>query len=261
MPIVTLTTDFGLRDHYVASMKGVILKIAPKATLVDVTHEIGPHNVHQAALVLDQVWDCYPAGTIHVAVVDPGVGTARRVLAGRYGGQILIAPDNGLVSLVHRRVPVEEMRVADYKRLFGEPPSTTFHGRDIFAPIAGHLARKGKLADLGPLTDHVQILQLPQPTFNADHSMTGEVVYVDRFGTLVTNMKREDVALAYNRRPHAEVYVVDARVGPVRATYSDVEPGSPVALIGSSNSLEVAINQGSAAEHFKAAVGAAVHIR
>jgi S-adenosyl-L-methionine hydrolase (adenosine-forming) len=261
MPIVTLTTDFGLQDHYVASMKGVILRIAPKATLVDVTHEIAAHNVLHAGLILDQIWDCFPAETIHLAVVDPGVGTERRILIGRYAGQILIAPDNGLVTLVHRRGHLEEMRVATNSRLFAPSPSATFHGRDIFAPLAGHLARGMKLAEVGPQTDHVQILQIPQPAFTKDHSLAGEVLYVDRFGTLITNIRRDDVTLAYNRRRNAEIHVGDARVGPLMSTFGQVAPGLPVAFIGSTNLLEVAVNQGSAARHFNAGPGTPVHIR
>lgn len=261
MPIVTLTTDFGLQDHYVASMKGVLLGVAPKTTLVDVTHEIGAHDVLQAAFVLNQIWDHYPVGTIHVVVVDPGVGTSRRALAGRYGGRIVLAPDNGVVSLVHRRVPIEEMRVVENHQLFRSAVSSTFHGRDVFAPLAGHLAKGGRLSDVGPATDHVQILQLPEAVIHEDHSLSGEVISVDRFGSLVTNIKRADLALVYNRRGSLQVYVEETLIGPVRNAYGEVDVGMPLALIGSTDLLEVAVNQASAAERFQAGLRTVVHVK
>lgn len=261
MPIVTLTTDFGHQDHYVGAMKGVILGLAPKATLVDITHGIRAYDIIHGAFILRQIWAYYPIGTIHVAVVDPGVGTDRRILVGRYSGRIIIAPDNGLVTLIHRDAELEVMRVAENNRLWPRMESSTFHGRDVMAPIAGHVARGTKLEDVGPATDHVDMLQLPEATLNRDQSVTGEVLFVDRFGSLVTNITRQDISLVQNRRPDAQVYVGDQLAGPIRQTYGDVGVGEPLALMGSSDVLEVAVNQGRAVDHFQWTTGVAVHLR
>src|SRR5882672_1416250 len=141
MPIITLTTDFGEADHYVASMKGVILQHVPNIQIVDVTHTINQHDVVHGAFVLRQIIEHFPVGTIHIAVVDPGVGTARRLLAAKYEGQTVLAPDNGLVSLVHRDFALDELYSIENARLFRTEVSSTFHGRDILAPVAGNLAR------------------------------------------------------------------------------------------------------------------------
>src|SRR5215475_9937611 len=154
MSIVTLTTDFGLADHYVAAMKGVILSKAPRATIVDITHEIRAQDVVQAAFVFRQAFGYFPSGTVHVVVVDPGVGTSRRLLAARYAGQIVLAPDNGLVSLVHHDFPIEGLREITVGEQGG--PSATFHGRDILAPAAARLLKGGSFDQVGPMTDHLE---------------------------------------------------------------------------------------------------------
>jgi hypothetical protein len=261
MPIVTLTTDFGHQDHYVGAMKGVILGLAPKATLVDITHDVRAYDIVHGAFVLRQIWPYYPAGTIHVAVVDPGVGTDRRILVGRYSGRIIIAPDNGLVTLIHRDAELEDMRAAENNRLWPRMASSTFHGRDVMAPIAGHLARGTKLEDVGPSTDHVDMLRLPVATLNRDQSVTGEVLFVDGFGSLVTNISRRDIALVHKRRPDAGVVVGETSAGPIRQTYGDVAVGEPLALVGSSDVLEISVNQGRAVDHFQWSPGTAIHIR
>src|SRR5437868_1152800 len=160
MAIITLTTDFGEADHYVACMKGVILQQVPDVQLVDVTHTINQHDVVHGAFVLRQVVSHFPVGTIHIAVVDPGVGTARRLLAARYEGQIILAPDNGLVSLIHRDFAMDELYSIENTRLFRPEVSTTFHGRDILAPVAGNLARGLPMDNVGPPLDQLEILNL-----------------------------------------------------------------------------------------------------
>lgn len=262
MSIIALLTDFGLRDHYVAAMRGVILQINPKVTLVDVCHEIAPQDVLHGAFVLRQVLPYYPAETIFVAVVDPGVGSSRRILAARYSGRVVLAPDNGLLTLLHRDAELQEMRVVENRRYFASSLSTTFHGRDIFAPVAAHISRGVALREFGPPADRIHILNVACPTRNPDNSISGQVIIVDRFGNLITNISELDISAARApHRGHYEVFVGDRPVGPIRITYSDVGPGEPLALIGSSQLLEIAINGGNAAQQLTASPGTAVHLK
>lgn len=262
MPIITLTTDFGQKDHYVAAMKGVILNIAPKSVLVDVTHQIEPHGVLHAAFIVRQIWSSFPKDTIHVVVVDPGVGSERRIIAAHYGDQAVICPDNGIVSLLHRDAPLKALREVANKQMFADSDtSNTFHGRDIMAPVAGYLSRGSKFAEVGPLTDRLEILDLPKPEQSPDRSIGGEVIYVDGFGNLVTNLTRDDLSRTLNARPDAHVWLGDKDVGPIVRTYAQVEEGHDVALMGSADMLEIAVNRGNATERFGAGVGAKVTVK
>jgi S-adenosyl-L-methionine hydrolase (adenosine-forming) len=255
MSVITLLSDFGAADHYVAAMKGVILQTAPKAVIVDITHRVAPQNLLQGAFVLRQTFEYFPAGTIHVAVVDPGVGTARPIIAARYSGQFVLAPDNGLVSLVHSDFVLEELRVVQNEALFRRSVSATFHGRDIFAPVAGHILKTGRLADVGPPTDKLSLLSLPVPVVAADGRIVGQILYVDTFGNATTNVSGRDLERASRRRLAPRVKVGAHDVGPLRGTYGDVPAGAPVAILGSANMLEIAVNHGSASEQLGLAVG------
>ena len=261
MSVITLTTDFGEADHYIACMKGVILQIAPATRIVDVTHTISPHNVVHGAFILRQIFDCFPDGTIHVAVVDPGVGSSRRLIAARYGGQIVLAPDNGLVSLIHRDFVLSELRVIENSRMFRGEISPTFHGRDILAPVAAHLSRGVTLEPVGPIIDRLEILNLDEVRPLPDGGLEGQVLYVDHFGNLITNISSAELGQLGDAGPHMNVHVGPLRVGPLRYTYGDVNPGEIVAIIGSSGMLEVAINQGNAAAQLCAAPGTIVVVR
>ncbi|RIK64849.1 MAG: hypothetical protein DCC65_13430 [Planctomycetota bacterium] len=261
MPVITLTTDFGDADHYVACMKGVILQLAPEAHIVDVTHTIPPHDVVRGAFVLRQIFDYYPPGTIHVSVVDPGVGTSRRLIAASYDGQLVLAPDNGLVSLIHRDIALDELRAVANARLFRQEVSSTFHGRDVLAPVAGHLARGMALSNVGPMIEQLEILNLDPPAMLPNGGIEGQVLYVDHFGNLITNISEADVAAAMGPQPDLNVYVGPLRVGPLRTTYGDVNTGEIVALIGSTGMLEIAINQGNAASGLRASPGTIVIVR
>ncbi len=261
MAIVTLTTDFGTSDHYVACMKGVILQIAPTAYLIDVTHQIGRHDVVHAAFVVRQVFEYYPRGTIHVVVVDPGVGTTRRLLALQYSGQTLLAPDNGVASLVHRDAQLNDIRSIENLELFRRHVSSTFHGRDILAPVAGFLAAGGAIANVGPQVQQLEILNLPRALVLPDGGLEGQVLYKDTFGNLISNISREDLRGCLARRPQAEVYVGALRIGPVRRAYADVPPGEIIALMSSAGALEVAINQDSAATRLRAGPGSSIIVR
>ncbi len=261
MAIVTLTTDFGVSDHYVACMKGVILQAAPATYLIDVTHQIERHDVVHAAVVLRQVFEYYPRGTIHVVVVDPGVGTTRRLLALQYSGQTILSPDNGIVSLVHRDMQLMEIRGVENQELFRRHVSSTFHGRDVLAPVAGFLASGGAISSVGPPVAQLEILNLPKPVMLSDGGIEGQILYKDTFGNLISNIGRDDLKNCLLRRPQAEVYAGALRIGPVRRTYADVGPGEILALISSSGSLEIAMNQDSAAVRLRVGPGSAVIVR
>ena len=260
MAIVTLTTDFGQADHYVACMKGVILSLAPSAQIIDVTHSIPAHDVVRGAFALRQVFDCCPEGTIHVVVVDPGVGTTRRLIAAAYNGQVVLAPDNGLVSLVHRDYALDELRMIANPRLYRPEVSATFHGRDVLAPVAGHLARGLALMNVGPIVEQLEILNLEPAARMPGGGLEGVVLYVDHFGNLISNISEGDVASVRGGR-ELSVFVGPLRVGPLRKTYADVAVGEIAAIIGSTGMLEVAINQGRAATQLRAAPGTVVMVR
>ena len=253
-PIVTLLSDFGTRDGFVAAMKGVILEIAPTARLADATHDIAPGDVEAAAFVLHQYWRLFPPGTVHLAVVDPGVGTERRAVALEAEGRYVVAPDNGLITRVMGAVPTArcvEMSAAEYWR---SDPSMTFHGRDIFAPAAAHLAAGVPLERLGPAVADPVLLTL-EPPRRTPQEIVGRVAHIDRFGNLITDVPAEWLVDGWR------VSVAGREVGSLRRTYADVEEGEPLALIGSLGTLEVAARGGSAASQLGAARGDPVTCR
>lgn len=250
--IVTLTTDFGTRDAYVAAMKGAILGIARSVHLVDVTHEIAPHDVAGGALALEAAAPYFPPGTVHVAVVDPGVGTARRGLAVVAAGQVFVGPDNGLFTPFVGASGWTAFELADPQYRLSVV-SRTFHGRDVFAPAAAHVAAGVDPSRLGPrVTDPVR-LAWPEGR-RTPRGMAGVVVHVDRFGNLVTSIRAEALeALGGD----AVVAVAGRRLGLVE-TYGDLARGRAGALVGSSGRIEIAVREGSAARMLRAARGTRV---
>ena len=250
MPIITLTTDYGSSDYYVGALKGVILQLAPKAQIIDITHDIGAHDVLHGAFVLRALWPWYPEGTVHLAVVDPGVGTSRRILAARFDGQFLVAPDNGLLTFLHREVRTEAIHVVDNPRYFLHPPSTTFHGRDLMAPVAAHLAQGVKLREFGRATHRVEVLPVPARPAVSAAGLSGQVIYVDRFGNLVTNITRASLLALGAHSGEFQVTVNDTELGPIQEAFGQVPVGTPVGLIGSTEHVEIAVNQGRAIDHF-----------
>lgn len=254
-PVVALLTDFGLRDHYVASMKGVVLGIAPDASLVDITHEIAPQDVLAAALELAACWRDFPEGSIFVVVVDPGVGTARRAIAVAAGDRLFVAPDNGVVSLVlDEQPPTASVEIAERKYL-RPVVSRTFEGRDRFAPAAAWLARGIDIRALGPAAADLARLDVPSPRATA-HGLVGTVLTIDRFGNLISNIGSG--LLQRLGTPVPLVRVDDHSPVPFVRTYGDVAPGTVCALVGSSGYLEVAVNGGSAARLLGAGRGARI---
>lgn len=249
---VTLLSDFGTIDGYAAAMRGVIAALAPGVEVVDTTHEIGHGDIAGGAAALSRYWELFPAGTVHLAVVDPGVGGDRRGLVIAAAGRLGVGPDNGLLEpLLARADAVHEIR---NPRLFRQPVSSTFHGRDIFAPVAAYLAGGGSVSRVGPnLHDPVRLTG-PRRLPNGPE-ITGSVTHVDRFGNLIT-----DIPGAW-LESGADIRVGEVPVGPLRSTYSDVEAGELVALTGSSGQLEIAVRDASAAAHLAAGRGAPVHVR
>ncbi len=248
---ITLTTDFGTGDSYVAQMKGVIAGIAPHARVIDGTHDLPAQNVLAAAVVLDSMVDAFTDGTIHLVVVDPGVGTGRAAVAVKTSRFTLVGPDNGVFTLVLERYPPTAIVRLTDEAYHRDSVSVTFHGRDIFAPVAGYLANGVAIERLGePVTTLVN-LNIPEPR-EAGSRLTGVVLVADHFGNLVTNLSRDrcDVWLGQRDMAGVVISVKGYEIGAVRRTYADVEPGEAVAYFGSSGRLELAVRNGSAREKF-----------
>jgi hypothetical protein len=242
-PLITLTTDFGIRDPYVAAMKGVIYGLCPGAQIIDLTHDIAPQNVLEAALFVAGSTPFFPPGTIHTVVVDPGVGTERKPLVARVGEQWYVCPDNGVLTLLGRRFDLLDARCISRREFMREEVSATFHGRDIFAPTAARLAAGADPADVGePVLDLVT-LAVPAPCEESEGLFIGEVIHVDHFGNAISNISRARLG----GRPVTMVQAGRVRLDGICRTYGDVPPGQPVALFGSSDHLEVAVNGGNAA--------------
>ncbi|MEK6797748.1 MAG: SAM-dependent chlorinase/fluorinase [Planctomycetota bacterium] len=244
--IITLLTDFGARDPYIAAVKGVILSIAPETRIVDITHEIAPRDIGQGAFVLRHALPWFPRETIHLAVVDPGVGSARRIVAGKYQGQYVVAPDNGLLTWVQRDLSLEAMHVVEDRRYFLPKVSNTFQGRDILAPVAAHLAKGVELRLLGPPAERIELLSVPHRAERTDNGWRGQIVYVDRFGNLITNLHRDQLFPSAGPPMAWDIFVNGESVGAIGRTFRDAKPGEPVAMIGSAELLEVAVRDGSA---------------
>lgn len=245
-PLVTLTTDFGLQDAYVAAMKGAMLSIDPALRLVDITHLVAPQDVMEAAFLLSQALPHFPAGTVHLSVVDPGVGTARRPLAARLGDQLFVGPDNGVLALLLEDQEPDALVVLDQPAYWRTPtPSATFQGRDVFGPVAAHLAAGRRLDEVGSPTDTYQQLHWALPLAD-DEGIQGWVVHIDRYGNCITNIPRTLLERDPRSR-QANYYVGTAILDGLSHTYADVPSGEPLALIGSSHHLEVSVNEGHAA--------------
>ena len=258
-PVIALLSDFGTRDHYVGTMKAVILGICPDATLVDISHDIPPHDVFDGALELAAAYKYFPAGTIFVAVVDPGVGSQRRGLAIDTGDYRFVCPDNGLMTAVLREAPAKKVVELTERRYARPTVSRTFEGRDRFAPAAAWLAKGIQLAALGRGVSDPHRLDIPQASLD-DASIRGSVLRIDRFGNVVTNIDRKTFE-KFGREAKVQIAAGTATVGRLVATYADIQAGEVCALFGSTDHLELARNAGSAAETLGLQRGAAVEIK
>jgi hypothetical protein len=256
MRVITLTTDFGLDDWFAGTMKGAILRLNPRATVVDITHGVPAGDVRAGAFALAAGCRFFPRGTIHVAVVDPGVGSRRAGIAVRTRDYVFVGPDNGVLSLALAREEVREVRRLENERFFLRPVSRTFHGRDIFAPVAAHVSRGVPLARLGPAPSGFARLGWPAPVV-ARGRIRGEVTYVDRFGNAITNIEGTRVA-SWGR---GKVRLRGRVVCPLADFYQAAPAGKPVAVIGSSGFVEIALNGGNAAQRLGLKAGTVVEAR
>ena len=261
-PVISLTTDFGTQDHFVGTMKGVIAEICPDANVIDITHEIPAFDVLAGALAIWPAWRYFPAGTIHVVVVDPGVGSARRPILARIAGHYFIAPDNGLLTLlledVDRTGPVPNLHELTTPAYRLGTESFTFHGRDIFAPAAAHLAKQlscgtPDLNGFGPRIDNVIRLDVSKPHSDGEGSVHGAILKIDRFGNLLTNLRPSD---AENLRDgNFELHLGRHKITRLHNNYLAGKEGEPFVILGSSGMLEIALNRAHAAKHHDAAPG------
>jgi hypothetical protein len=264
-PLITLTTDFGTHDSYVGVMKGVMLSICPDVRLIDNTHHIAPQDISAAALAVQALTPYFPPHTVHLAVVDPGVGSERRPIAietpqGRYVG-----PDNGVFGLVwaqardqHAHTAVRAVRLDD-PRFWRPEVSATFHGRDMFAPVAAHLASGTALDALGTLINDPITLPIHNPVLEAPAQVVGRIIYIDHFGNCISNIRAEHLA---HLGPIEDLYVfVPNRWLGIVQTYANVPPGAPLALLGSDGYLEVAVRNASASQRLGIALGSEIRVR
>lgn len=258
MSIITLTTDFGTCDWFVGAVKGVMLGIYPRATLVDVTHEIAAGDIRGGAFALAQAYRFFPKRTVHVAVVDPGVGSSRKPIAVRTADYFFVGPDNGVLSYALVQEKVKAIHSLENSAYFLRPVSQTFHGRDIFAPVAAHLSRGVPIGKLGTALKDMVRLDWPQPR-KGRGGIEGEVVYIDRFGNAITNL--DGRLLRGLERSVCDIHCGRRQTCPVGAFYQAVATGSSVALVGSSGLLEITVNGGSAAKGLGLEIGTRVMLR
>jgi S-adenosylmethionine hydrolase len=246
-PLITLTTDYGTNDHLVGVLKGVILKIHPEANIVDITHSVAPFDLLDGALTIATAYPYFPPRTIHVIVVDPGVGTERRPLLVSGQNQYFIAPDNGVLSGVYEKETNFLVRHLTSEHYFLQPVSKTFHGRDIFAPVAAWLSKNWQPASMGEeITDFKRFL-MPRPK-EADGALKGVILKIDSFGNLITNFRAEDLSAESLQKGEVKLQVGNSAVTRLVSTFASGDPGEAVAYIGSSGYLEVAVNKGNAAK-------------
>jgi S-adenosylmethionine hydrolase len=258
MSIITLTTDFGLTDWFVGTMKGVILSIQPGAQIVDITHDIRAGDIRAGAFALAAASRFFPKRTVHVAVIDPGVGGERKAIAVRTSDYFFVGPDNGVLSLALARENIKAIHRITNERLLHHPVSNTFHGRDVFAPVAAHLSKGLPIRSLGPAAK--SFVQLSQPRLRRRaESISGKIVYIDRFGNAITDIRAE--ALDLRTVSLCEVFVKGRSLGKVQPFYDAVPRGKPAVVPGSTGFLEIAVNGGSASKRFHLRIGHEVTVR
>ncbi len=255
--VVALLTDFGLRDHYVGVVKGVILSENPEARLVDLGHDVTPQDVASAYFLLENSYSYFPEGTVFMAVVDPGVGTERQILAVRTPTHVFVAPDNGLLSFLEDRERDLEVRLVRNREWMLPKISATFHGRDVFAPVVGRLSRGEAFERVGPKAGSMRHLHASKPDVHREGVVVGEVISVDRFGNLVTNIPIGRLLEASK----VEVKIAGKSIGGLSETYGKRKAGTLVALPGSGGKLEIAVARGDAAKKLGVAAGEIVRVR
>lgn len=255
--IITFTTDFGYRDHYVSAMKAMIIGIHPDARMIDVSHAIPAHDIMAAAWVTKNSAFLYPSGTIHLVVVDPGVGSSRKAVVALIRDQYFVGPDNGVFPLVADEFDIQAYQLSNTS-FWGGNRSKTFEGRDIFAPVAAHLCNGVPMAELGDRIAELTVYRWAKPVADKD-GIQGWVAHIDTYGNLVTNIPG-DLIQQFQHRRKLRIYVGSTILKTVSNTFSDVKPGEPVAYIGSAGMLEVGVNMGNAEQLLGVYKGAAVSL-
>lgn len=256
--IITFMTDFGTKDGYVGAMKGVILGINPQCTLVDITHEIPPQGVFEGAFVLGNTYRSFPEGSIHLGVVDPEVGTQREALVVETEGYYFVGPDNGLFTWIYREEEVKQVVGIRNRDFFRKPTSQTFHGRDIFAPIAAYLSLGRMPQEFGVRLDRWSEIDIPEPRAT-DKGLMGEVIHIDRFGNLITNLPRRLLEPLADQGP-LQIHIMDRRISGFKTAYAEARKGELMAIFDSFGLLEISLMGDSAGEALKAAKGARVEL-
>ena len=260
-PIITLTTDFGTNDHFVGAMKGVILDIVPEAAIVDISHAVQAFDVLDGAISISQAYSYFPTGTVHVVVVDPGVGTTRRPILASSDGYHFVAPDNGVLSMVYAREERIHVRHITSEHYFHQPVSNTFHGRDVFAPVAAYLAKQVDSHKFGDEIQDFVRFAAPKPKATGENRIRAVVLKVDRFGNLVTNVTPADIpALFTEKAPAFKIVVGSKEVTEIRTAYAEGAPGQVFAVLGSMGYLEIVANRAAAAHLTGASKGSEVSI-
>lgn len=260
-PTITIITDFGLNDHFVGAMKGVILNIAPDAQIVDITHAVQPYDILDGALSLAETYNYFPPRTVHLVVVDPGVGTARRPIIASSDRHNFVAPDNGVLSLMYAKEERLHVRHVSSDHYFQQPISNTFHGRDIFAPVAAYLAKGVDHEKFGPeISDYVRF-NAPKPKSVDGKTVRGVVLKVDRFGNLITNFTAKDIpVLLEGKASGFKITVGKREITTLHSNYAQGAPGEVFAIFGSMGYLEISANRGAANQLTGAAKGSEVSI-
>lgn len=258
--LITLTTDFGLQDPFVGQIKGAILGRNLQARIVDLTHAIEPHNILAGAVTIRSSYHSFPKGTVHMVIVDPGVGSQRNIIALMVDDHIFIAPDNGSLTFLMRDRKVQAVHRVENRSLFPNEISATFHGRDIMAPVAAALADGMLLDEVGPEIELEECVQLDIPATQYDENgITGRVIYIDRFGNIRTTVTSFTLA-QYQPSSFAGIFIGQHKINSISSTYSDVAPGELLALIDSAGHLEIATNKGNAAETTSCKIGDPVNV-
>jgi len=260
-PIITLTTDFGINDHFVGAMKGVILDIVPEAAIVDISHAVQAFDVLDGALAISQAYSYFPPRTVHVVVVDPGVGTTRRPILASSDGYHFVAPDNGVLSMVYAREERIQVRHITSDHYFRQPVSQTFHARDVFAPVAAYLAKQVDSHKFGDEIEDYVRFAAPKPKATGENRMRGVVLKVDKFGNLITNVTPADVPALFSAKPAAfKIAVGNREITSIHSAYCEGAPGEVFGILGSMGYLEIVANRAAAAQITGAGKGSEVNI-
>jgi S-adenosylmethionine hydrolase len=257
-PTITLLTDFGTKDHYVASMKGVILSINPQCTLIDITHQVRPQDIREGAFLLANTYSYFPKGTIHLSVVDPGVGGIRKPILLVTPHHFFVGPDNGLFTLVTQREKVKKVIVLTQQKYFLPKPSTTFHGRDIFAPVAAHLSLGTQPNAFGYQTHSWVRIGFGKPVIRKG-KLLGEVLHIDAFGNLVSNIG-EKIFFRCTKGHPCVIWIGKKKIHGLGKGYWEGKPGEPMAFFGSSGYLEISMNEGNAQNTLKVKRGDTIQV-